>query len=147
MRCAPTLLIATLLLVSLSSDIVAQDRPYTEGPVVAVTYIRIKPGMFDKYLKYLDTEYKRNMEAQKKAGIIQDYAVYSSPQTREGDWNMILSVTYRNMAALDSLRDRTEPIAARTLNATPEQLAQANIERGSMRDAVGSRLLRQLILK
>lgn len=91
-----------------------------------MSYIRINPGMFDKYMKYLDTDYKRNMEAQKKAGIILDYAVYSSPQTRNEDWNMILSVTYKNMAA---------------------QLAQASIERGAMREQVGSRLLRQLILK
>jgi hypothetical protein len=147
MRCAPTLLLALLLLTALSSSTVAQGRPYAEGPVVALSYIRIKPGMFDKYMKYLDTDYKRNVEAQKKAGIILDYAVYSSPQTEENDWNMILSVTYKNMAALDSLRDKTEPIATRTLNATPEQLAQAGIERGAMRDQVGSRLLRQLILK
>ena len=147
MRCTPTLLVAPLLLVGLSSAIVAQDRPYTEGPVVNVSYIRIKPGMFDKYMKYLDTDYKRNMEAQKKAGIILDHAVYSSPQSREDDWNMVLSITYKNMAGLDSLRDKTEPVTVRTLNATPERLAQLNIERGEMRDLVGSRLLRQLILK
>lgn len=140
-------LVASSLVVALTSGMVAQDRPYAEGPVVNVSYIRIKPGMFDKYMKYLATDYKLNMEAQKKAGIILDYAVYSSPQTREEDWNMILSVTFKNMAALDNLRDRTEPISRQTLKATPEQLSQANIERGAMRDAMGSRLLRQLILK
>lgn len=148
MRSAPTLLFASLLLVGLSSGAASQQaRPYSEGAVVNVSYIRIKPGMFDKYMTYLDTEYKRNMEAQKKAGIILDYAVYSSPQAQEGDWNMVLTVTYKNMAALDSLRDKTEPISVRTLNATPEQLAQANVERGAMRDLVGNRLLRQLMLK
>lgn len=148
MRSAPALVVASLLLVGLSSAVVAQQqRPYTEGPVTNVSYIRIKPGMFDKYMKYLDTDYKRNLEAQKKAGIILDYAVYSSPQTREDDWNMLLTVTYKNMAALDSLRDKAEPIAMRTLNATPEQLAQGNADRLAMREAVGSRLLRQLILK
>lgn len=147
MRCAPALLVVPALLAGLSSGVVAQERPYTEGPVVNVSYIRINPGMFDKYMKYLDTDYKRNMEAQKKAGIILDYAVYSSPQTRDEDWNMILSVTYKNMAALDGIRDKTEPVSVRTLNATPEQLAEATIERGAMRELVGSRLLRQLILK
>jgi hypothetical protein len=41
--------------------------------------------MFDQYVKWLATDWKRNMEAQKKEGIILDYAVYSSPQSREGD--------------------------------------------------------------
>jgi hypothetical protein len=64
--------------------------------VINISYIRIKPGMFDKYMKYLDTDYKKNLEAQKQAGIILDYGVYSSPQTAEGDWNMVLTVTYKN---------------------------------------------------
>jgi hypothetical protein len=73
--------------------------------------------------------------------------VYTSPQQDEEDWNMVLTVTYKNMAALDNLRDRAEPISMRTLSTTPEKAAAASIERGAMRDQVGSRLLRQLILK
>ncbi len=125
----------------------AQDRPYTEGSVTTVSYIRIKPGMFDKYVKYLDTDYKRSMEAQKKEGIILDYGVYTSPQRDGEDWNMVLTVTYKNMAALDNLRDRAEPITMRTLSITPDKAAAASVERGAMRDQVGSRQLRQLILK
>jgi hypothetical protein len=136
-----------MLLAGLTSVVGAQERPYTEGPVLAVSYIRIKPGMFDKYMKYLDTDYKKTMEAQKKEGIILDYGVYSSPQTEEGDWNMVLTTTFKNMAALDNLRDRAEPVSLRTTNRTVEQSAQANVARGEMRDLVGQRLLRQLILK
>jgi len=135
------------LALGLTSAAVAQNRPYTEGPVMNVSYIQIKPGMFDKYVKWLATDWKRNMEAQKKEGIILDYAVYSSPQSREGDWNMVLTTTYKNMAALDNLRDRAEPLVNRTSNTTPEQRAQEGIERGAMRDQLGSRLLRQLILR
>jgi hypothetical protein len=139
--------LAPMLLAGLTSVVGAQERPYTEGPVLAVSYIRIKPGMFDKYMKYLDTDYKKTMEAQKKEGIILDYGVYSSPQTEEGDWNMVLTTTFKNMAALDNLRDRAEPVSLRTTNRTVEQSAQANVARGEMRDLVGQRLLRQLILK
>ena len=60
---------------------------------------------------------------------------------------MVLTTTYKNMAALDSLRDRAEPVANRTLNTTPEQRAQETIEREAMRDQVGSRLLRRLQLR
>ena len=135
------------LALSLTTAAVAQNRPYVEGPVMNVSYIRVKPGMFDKYVKWLATDWKRNMEAQKKEGIILDYAVYSSPQNREGDWNMVLTTTYKNMGALDNLRDRAEPLANRTLNTTPEQRTQEGIERETMRDQLGSRLLRQLQLK
>ena len=68
MRYGPVFLLALLS----TAPLAAQDRPYTEGSVTTVSYIRIKPGMFDKYVKYLDTDYKRSMEAQKKEGIILD---------------------------------------------------------------------------
>ena len=147
MRIALTVTPAAVLLLALASAGAAQDRAYTEGPVVAVSYIRIKPGMFDKYVKYLDVDYKKSMEAAKKEGDIVDYRVYSSPQEREGDWNMVLTVTYKNMAALDNLRDKLEPIQQRVLAQSPEQAAQGTVERGSLRDQVGGRLLRELILK
>jgi hypothetical protein len=142
-----TMIAGTLLLAAVAGQAAAQNRPFTQGPVVAVSYVRVKPGMFDKYMEWVATDWKRSMEAQKKEGIILDYGVYSSIQRDEKDWNMLLSVTYKNMAALDNLRDRTEPVAARALERTPEQMTQANIERGAIRDPVGGRLLRQLILK
>ncbi len=136
-----------LLVAGLASTAGAQDRPYTEGNVVVVSYIRIKPGMFDKYVKYLDGDYKKIMEAEKKAGVILDYGVYTTPQQTEGDWNMVLRVTYKNMAALDGLRDKTEPLQHGVTNFSPEQAAQASMERSAMRDAVGGRTLREIILK
>jgi len=136
-----------LLAAGIASTAGAQDRPYTEGNVVVVSYIRIKPGMFDKYVKYLDTDYKKIMEAEKKAGVILDYGVYTTPQQNEGDWNMVLRVTYKNMAALDNLRDKAEPLQHGVTNLSPEQAAQASVERSAMRDAVGGRVLREIILK
>jgi hypothetical protein len=147
MRLSLTVTPATVLLLALASTGAAQDRPYTEGPVIAVSYIRIKPGMFDKYVKYLDGDYKKSMEAAKKEGVIVDYGVFSSPQEHDGDWNMVLTVTYKSMAALDNLRDKMEPIQQRVLNLSPEQAAQGTIERAAMREQIGGRLLRQLTLK
>jgi hypothetical protein len=136
-----------LLAGGLASIAGAQERPYTEGGVVVVSYIRIKPGMFDKYVKYLDGDYKKVMEAEKKAGLILDYGVYTTPEEHEGDWNMVLRIVYKNMGALDNLRDKTEPIMHGVTTYSPEQGAQATIDRGAMRDAVGSRILREIILK
>ncbi|HEX6434517.1 MAG TPA: hypothetical protein VFZ87_09740 [Gemmatimonadales bacterium] len=136
-----------LLLCFASTGVAQQARPYTEGPVINFSYIRTKPGMFDKYMEYLGGNYKRLMEAQKKSGVIIDYAVYTSPGSTEHDWDVLLVTTYKNMAALDNLEDRTEPIVASTLNQNRDQANQAFAGRGPMRDIVGNRLLRQLILK
>jgi hypothetical protein len=138
---------AFLLISLVSTGVAQQARPYTEGPVVTMDYIRTKPGMFDKYMEYLDGNYKRLMDAQKKAGIVQDYAVYASPATTENDWDVLLTTTYKNMAALDNLEERIEPVERATLSQSREQANQAYVDRGAMRDAVGTRLMRQLILK
>jgi hypothetical protein len=135
------------LLYLTSAAMAQQPRPYTEGSVVVMSYIRTKPGMFDKYMEYLGGNYKRLLEAQKKAGIVTDYAVYSSIPATENDWDVLLTTTYKNMAALDNLDDRTDAVAASTLNQNRSQANQAFGDRGAMRDAVGARLLRQLILK
>ena len=55
-----------VLALGLTPVAVAQNRPYTDGSVMNVSYIRVKPGMFDKYVKWLATDWKRNMEAPKK---------------------------------------------------------------------------------
>ena len=57
---------------------VADDRPFTEGPVIEVTSIRTKPGMFDEYMKWVAGPRKQEMEELKKAGIILSYAVYAA---------------------------------------------------------------------
>jgi hypothetical protein len=49
---------------------VSSGRAYTEGTVTEVSYVRTKPGMFDKYMEYLQTTYKKSQDAAKAAGII-----------------------------------------------------------------------------
>src|SRR4249920_3651324 len=75
-------------------------KSYTEGAVTEVSYIKVKPGKFDDYMKYLSTTYKSVMEANKKAGLITGYAVYSAQARSPQEPDLILSVVYANMAAL-----------------------------------------------
>jgi hypothetical protein len=120
---------------------------YREGPVVAVSYVRTKPGMFDRYMEYLSTAYKSNLEAQKTAGLVTDYAIYTSDARTPTDHDVMLTVTYKNWAALDNLRDRTEPVANRVLQSTARQRDQQFIDRGVMREVLGTRTYQQLYLK
>ena len=124
----------------------AADRAYTEGSVLNVSSIRTEPGMFDECTKYLAGTYKQLMEEQKKAGIILDYAVYSTVPRGLGDPDIYLVTTYKNMAALDGLVDRTDAIQQKLIGDMAQRSA-ATIARGKMRTLGGSELLRQLILK
>jgi len=125
----------------------ASTRAYREGPVITVSYIRTKPGMFDKYMQYLDGPYKTNLEAQKAAGIVLDYGIYTSEPRTSADHDVMLTVVYKNWGALDNLADRTDAVVNRVLQSTPEQRAQQFIDRGAMRESLGSRTYQQLLLK
>lgn len=125
----------------------ASTRSYREGPVVSVSYIRTKPGMFDKYMEYLAGPYKTSMEAQKAAGAILDYAIFTSETRNPGDHDIMLTTTYRNWAARDNLADRTDAVANKALQSTPQQRSQQFADRSTMRESIGSRTYQQLTLK
>lgn len=126
----------------------ASTRPYREGPVVSVSYIRTKPGMFDRYMEYLNGPYKANQEAMKAGGLIVDYGIYSSPENRNaGDHDIMLTTTYRNWGAFDGLADRSDAVANRAMQNTPQQRAQQFVDRGAMREVMGGRRYQQLLLR
>jgi hypothetical protein len=59
----------------------ADDHAYTEGGLVNVSYIRTEYGKFDEYMKYVDTTWKTEQEAAKKAGYITGYKVIMHDRT------------------------------------------------------------------
>ncbi len=124
----------------------AADRPYTEGAVLNVSSIRTEPGMFDSYMSFLATTYKQNMEAQKAAGIILDYSVYTTVPRGPDDPDIYLVTIYKNMAALDNLFEKTDPIMQKIFGDMSQRSAAA-IARGKMRTQVGSELIREIKLK
>jgi len=118
---------------------------YTEGQVTEVSYIKIKPGKFDEYMKYLDTTYKTIMEANKKAGLITAYGVYSAAPRTPQDPDLILTTVYPNMAALDK-SDEAEAISEKIAGNSAAQ-SKGAIDREAMRELLGSELIRELVLK
>jgi hypothetical protein len=134
------------LLLSLPAAAQQASRPYTEGGVTDVQYIRVKPGRLDEYMTFLAGPYKQLMEAQKKAGVITGWAVFQSDSRDEDDWNIALTTTYKNMAALDNLRDRVDPIDQQVYGSL-EKSSDAMVKRSEMREIVGNRLMRQLTIK
>jgi hypothetical protein len=124
----------------------AEGRSYTEGAVTEVSWIRTKPGMFDAYMAWLGGERKKEMEAFLKAGIIVAYHVYSTAPRSPQDADLILTVTYKNMAALDGLDDRTDAIDKQIFGSM-DDANKAAISREQMRTVIGTQLVRELISK
>jgi hypothetical protein len=145
-RYVATVAVAALSIGAISPVFADDSKSYTEGPVSEVTSVRTKPGMFDAYMKWMDTTGKQLREDEKKAGLIVDYAVFATRPRTPGDPDIYLVITYKNMAALDGLEDRIEPIM-RKIWSTRDAANKANVERESLREILGSQIIRQLNLK
>jgi hypothetical protein len=99
---------ATVLCLSLWSmaTAVAQDQ-YTEGGVTRVTLVQILPGHFDAFLDDLKTNVKPMWEAEKKAGLIENYSIFlNTTKANPADWNIGFTLSYKNFAALDGLSQK-----------------------------------------
>lgn len=125
----------------------AQERPYTEGPVVAVTSVKVMDGQSENYMRFLDGTYKASMEASKKAGVILDYSVFSASPRKPEDADLYLVVTYPNMAMLDGLDAKMEPIMSSVTKMNVMQRDEASGKRTVMRTILGTELIRELKLK
>jgi len=142
------ILLATAFACAFSTAAIAADngRAYKEGPVTQVTYVKIKDGQFDNYMKWLDTTFKAENDAFMKANVIVGYKVYSNQARDAHDADLILSVTYANMAAMDNLNEKTDAISEK-FEGNLDKQNQGFADRGSMREILGGKLIRELILK
>jgi len=121
-----------------------QPLPWKDGPVMSVSFIRTKPGKFNDYMRYIMGPYKQLLDAQKQAGIILDWSVATATPQDPTDSDIILYTTYANMAALDNLADRTEPIMQRVFGSM-QQRDQSAIDREVLRTQMGGRLIRVVV--
>lgn len=140
-----TLLLAIALLGLAPAAFAQEPRPYKEGNLVEISYIKIKPGKFDDYMRYLAGPYRDLMEANKKAGLVTSYAVYANRARNPQDPDLYLTITYPNWAALDRVEEGIA-IAARVAG-TAATRDRAYADRGTMREVLGSNIVQELALK
>lgn len=139
-------LMGVLALTGLAQVAAAADRPYTEGPVSTITSIRTVDGMFDEYMAWLAGPWKQLMEAQKQAGIITGYHVFLTFPRTPDEPDLYLEVTYKNLAAMDNLDARLDPISEKLMGSQQKQRSE-QMARGKMRTVIGDEMIRELVLK
>jgi hypothetical protein len=127
-------------------DAVAQTAapPHTTpGSVTRITLVRIKPGRADDFWTDVRQNLKPIYEAYKAAGIIENYG-FATKSTTDGedDWNVAISLSYKNWAALDDLGPKQDPITLKHYGSAAARTAaaQKRLENGI---AVSSFLIRQ----
>jgi hypothetical protein len=104
--------------------------------------IQIKPGRGDQFWADMRQHLKPVYDEEKRQGILTDYSVATKSTLDDPqDWGVVLTLTYPNWAALDSVTKRTDPITLAHYGsaATRTAAGSARIENGTV---VGSFLVR-----
>ena len=122
------------------------DAPYTEGTVWNVTMVKTKYGMTDDYLKGLAKTFKGTLDEAKKQNLIIDYKILLGDSATPHDFDVLLMVESKNMAALDGAREKFDPIAKK-IEGSEDQQRQTAIKRVDLREILGSKLMREITLK
>ena len=138
--------IATLSLGIASLCSAQSDAPYTEGPVWNITMVKAKPGMGDEYLKGLAKTFKTSLEEAKKQNLVVDYKILLGNAATPQDFDILLMVESKNMAALDNARAKFDPITRKLVGTTDQQQAMA-VKRLDIREIMGTKLMREITLK
>jgi len=125
---------------------VANDHPFTEGPVVNVYAIRTETGKFDDYVNFLDVIWKPTQEAAKKAGYIISYQVIKVEPRGENDPDIYLVTYYKNWAALDGWPGKADALA-KEVEGSVAVANGSTVSRGNIRRVLGSWTGQELVLK
>ncbi|HEY3696021.1 hypothetical protein [Phenylobacterium sp.] len=122
------------------------ERVYDQGPVWQISSIETRPGMFDDYMAYLATTWRKSNELQKKRGDVLDYRVLAVDAPRDHEPDVILIIQYKNMAAFDRSLDDQDKDNALLFGSTPKS-NQAAVSRESMRVLRGVMNTREIKFK
>lgn len=143
MRKAVLVLMCVVMLLAAGTTF-AQNPNYDPGPVWRVTYYHLKTGQGDAFWKDFREHVKPILEEFKKAGLISDYKTFLNPVLdHPNDWDVALSISYPNYAALDQLDAKGATIVSKHYGSRDAALEAAK-KRNDLREAVASHLAREV---
>ena len=137
----------SVCLLLLGASLYAQmARPTHDGTVWQLSFIRVKPGMDSAYNKYLATDWKKEQEALKADGMILSYKVIGTEAHSPSDWNLLLMVEFKDLATLEANQDKADALLQKMFGGD-EKVMQGYKDRSEIREVMGTRLGRQIILE
>ena len=140
-------LFAALLLSTFSTAQTVPVRPYHDGPVWDITFVKVKPGVGLKYMYYLAEDWKKEQEALKKASLTLDYKVIETEAHGSGDWNLMLMTEYKDLATMEANADKEEAVAMQALSSDDKKMIEGYQNRSEWREISANRRGREIVLE
>jgi hypothetical protein len=124
----------------------SSKMPDADEPVWVMTFVKTKSGSSDEYLKSITGLLKPIFDEEKKQKIILDYKILSGDAAGDRDFNVIIMAQYPNSAALNGLRERTEPIIDLIIGPADKRRDLA-AKRLDIREILATKTMREITLK
>ena len=136
-----------VLVLTLSVVVFAQvNRPFRNGTVWSIGFIRMKPGMETAYLNYIAGDWKREQEALKKDGQIISYKILQTEAHGATDFNLMLLTEFKDLATYERNLDKADALL-QTVIGNDEKQRQGYRERLEIREVLADRMAREIVLE
>ena len=137
---------SALLLATIATGAFANGTDYNDGQVVSRTAIRTVDGHFDDYMHWLDTVWKQQEDAAKKAGLITGYRVLVAQPRGPQDPDIYLIEFFPNWAAFDGIGTKLDAISKQIWGSLKEASTEES-GRGKIRTVLGTEVMQEAALK
>ena len=124
-----------------------EGRDYKIGGCWVLLFVKVLPENEVAYFNYLDDLWKRQQEALKQAGVILSYKVMHTNMADKNDYSVILMTEYRDRAALDDAQQGVYDVVGRQLQGSDEKTVMSFRDRAKMRQLLGGKITREIILR
>jgi len=132
--------------VVLASPAAAQQFPLVAGDYTSLSGIFVEDGGSFAYAKHLAGEWARNQEFAKSKGWLSDYKIFFNVDARDGEPNIYLMTTYREIptGAEGEARDREWEAWSKKTNL---QMETESGDRAKFRKLRGTMLLQEYTIR
>jgi hypothetical protein len=138
--------LSLVLAIGLAVPAMAQDKPWKDGTVWNVTFVKTKPGMGDIYLRDLAANWRKLMDAAQKEGLIVSYKVLGGSSANRDDWDLMLMTESKNWASFDNSTEKWEALQAKIIGSEDKQ-QQLMVKRTDVREILGDKTLQEVVFK
>jgi hypothetical protein len=149
MKTRHKLIVATLgaALLMLAVSVYGQvHKYYSPGTVWGVTMIRIHSGMDQAYLEYLDAQLKKESDISIKNGFMKSYKILRAQDDDTG-WNMLILREYDSYASLEKNEEKADEMLRQATGIDDQKGMQGYTDRSKIREVLGTKFMRELVLK
>ncbi len=139
-------MVITALFLTTGSVYAQGKKEFKDGSVWVISFIKTKAGMGDDYLKSLKSTWVAIHDEAVKQGLLVSYKVLSGNASGPNDYDMMLLMEYKNLAAMEGSEEKWDAIRTKVVG-TDEAMKTLMQNRVSMRELYGERVMREVVFK